>query len=87
MVFPTGRTAESFLFRKNIYETYETYENLRKPAKTVGMRMEVCYNITCIWLRIFDEIITGSGREYFLKSSVPECDGEENTGEKISSSQ
>ena len=27
--------------------------NLRKPAKTVGMRMEVCYNITCIWLRIW----------------------------------
>ena len=84
MVFPEVRTAESFLFRKNIYETYE---NLRKPTKTVGMRLEVCYNITCIWLRIFDEIITASGWEYFLKSSVPECDGEENTGEKISSSQ
>ena len=30
MVFPTGRTAESFLFRKNIYETYE---NRRKQLE------------------------------------------------------
>ena len=30
VVFPTGRTAESFLFRKNIYETYE---NLRKQLE------------------------------------------------------
>ena len=27
--------------------------NLRKPAKTVGMSVYICYNITCIWLRIW----------------------------------
>ena len=30
--------------------------------------MEVCYNITCIWLRILDEIIILSFWEYLEQS-------------------
>ena len=53
---------------RRIFSVSEKHlRNLRKPTKTVVMCLEVCYNITCIWLRIFDEIITASGREYFLR--------------------
>lgn len=48
---------DSAVFRKGDRRIFSVSEkhlrNLRKPAKTVGMRMEVCYNITCIWLRIW----------------------------------
>ena len=53
----TNNNKDSVVFRKGDRRIFSVSEkhlrNLRKPAKTVGMRMEVCYNITCIWLRIW----------------------------------
>ena len=55
---------------RRIFSVSEKHlRNLRKPTKTVVMRLEVCYNINCIWLRIFDEIITLSVAEYLEQSS------------------
>ena len=48
---------DSVVFRKGDRRIFSVSEkhlrNLRKPAKTVGMSVYICYNITCIWLRIW----------------------------------